>query len=239
MGGVGSFSRENRTLYVGGLRRVRGVDLEDLVRRNFVEWGKLESVRVIHDKSIAFVRYTLRAAAEFAKEAMTDQSLGYKEILNVRWANDDPNPRAQQEQSQTNEEQVRAAVLATYGMGAYPDMRDLNTGDAYPNTDEQFGGPGQQLQRTGQTTTTTDQASAQATSGVQDGQSGQPEQQHYTKEQWRAWYEYYYGYVPEGFDDAAPQASADTQETQATDDNPPKRRKSGKEAKDKKQRVEA
>jgi hypothetical protein len=38
-------------------------------------------VRVIHDKSIAFVRYKLRAAAEFAKEAMTDQSLGYKEVL--------------------------------------------------------------------------------------------------------------------------------------------------------------
>ncbi len=38
------------------------------------------TVRVIWDKSIAFVRYKLRAAAEFAKEAMADQSLGYHEV---------------------------------------------------------------------------------------------------------------------------------------------------------------
>jgi len=36
--------------------------------------------RVIYDKSIGFVRYKLRAAAEFAKEAMSDQSLGYHEV---------------------------------------------------------------------------------------------------------------------------------------------------------------
>ncbi len=43
MGGVGTFSRENRTLYVGGVRRVKGVDLHELVVRNFVEWGELEA----------------------------------------------------------------------------------------------------------------------------------------------------------------------------------------------------
>ncbi len=37
------------------------------------QFGELESVRVIWDKSIAFVRYKLRAASEFAKEAMADQ----------------------------------------------------------------------------------------------------------------------------------------------------------------------
>lgn len=114
MGGVGTFSRDNRTLYIGGVRRVKGVDLQELVVRNFIEvsfvlvpvpasllcalwgggwqvllavathsltvcawclpqFGELESVRVIWDKSIAFVRYKLRAASEFAKEAMADQ----------------------------------------------------------------------------------------------------------------------------------------------------------------------
>lgn len=103
MGGVGTFSRDNRTLYLGGIRRVKGVDVQELIVRNFIEvalppppiqvahgslthvlvwvggaggaqqWGELESVRVIWDKSIAFVRYKLRAAAEFAKEAMADQ----------------------------------------------------------------------------------------------------------------------------------------------------------------------
>jgi hypothetical protein len=37
MGGVGTFSRDNRTLYIGGVRRVKGVDLQELVVRNFIE----------------------------------------------------------------------------------------------------------------------------------------------------------------------------------------------------------
>jgi hypothetical protein len=37
----------------------------------------------------------MRSSAEFAKEAMQDQSLDGDEILNIRWANDDPNPVAQ------------------------------------------------------------------------------------------------------------------------------------------------
>lgn len=37
MGGVGTFSRDNRTLYIGGLRRIKGVDLQELVVRNFIE----------------------------------------------------------------------------------------------------------------------------------------------------------------------------------------------------------
>ena len=31
--------------------------------------------------------------AEFAKEAMTNQTLDGKEILTIKWANEDPNPR--------------------------------------------------------------------------------------------------------------------------------------------------
>jgi len=31
--------------------------------------------------------------AEFAKEAMTNQALDSSEMLTIKWANDDPNPR--------------------------------------------------------------------------------------------------------------------------------------------------
>jgi hypothetical protein len=164
-------------------------------------------VRVIHDKSIAFVRYKLRAAAEFAKEAMTDQSLGYKEVLNVRWANDDPNPRAQQEQSQGMEEQVRAAVLATYGQGLYPDMHELNTGDAYPNTDTQYLYTMPPVPSAVPTSSTDTSASTCSESlplsQVDETETAPPvdQQQQYTKEQWRAWYQYYYGYVPQGLEE--------------------------------------
>lgn len=93
MGGVGSFSRDNRTLYVGGLKR--SGNLEQILTKHFCEWGELEYVRMIHDKSIAFVRYKLRSSAEFAKEAMQCQSLDGDEVLDIRWANEDPNPTSQ------------------------------------------------------------------------------------------------------------------------------------------------
>jgi hypothetical protein len=42
-------------------------------------------VRVIPSKAIAFVTYKLRLCAEFAKEAMADQSLGSKnEVPSIR-----------------------------------------------------------------------------------------------------------------------------------------------------------
>ena len=45
-------------------------------------------------RAIAFVTYKLRTSAEFAKIAMADQSLDHGEVLNVRWATEDPNPKA-------------------------------------------------------------------------------------------------------------------------------------------------
>lgn len=94
MGGVGSFSRENRTLYISGIKR--GSTNEDVLIRHFIEWGELEYVRVVWEKSIAFVKYRLRVSAEFAKEAMQNQSLEDNEVLDIRWSNEDPNPTAKQ-----------------------------------------------------------------------------------------------------------------------------------------------
>eukprot|EP00301_Raphidiophrys_heterophryoidea_P008748 c13179_g9_i1.p1 GENE.c13179_g9_i1~~c13179_g9_i1.p1 ORF type:complete len:478 (-),score=137.18 c13179_g9_i1:141-1574(-) len=97
MGGVGSFMRDCKTLYIGGVPMIRGgvQAAEDVLFKNFAEWGELESVRVLRDKNCGFVNYVLRCAAEFAKEAMSNQSLGSNlGILNVRWATEDPNPRA-------------------------------------------------------------------------------------------------------------------------------------------------
>lgn len=43
-------------------------------------------------RSVAFVTYVSEFHAQFAKEAMACQSLDNDEILNVRWATEDPNP---------------------------------------------------------------------------------------------------------------------------------------------------
>ena len=108
MGGVGSFNIDNRTLYVG--RAAASEDLEDIIRRHFSAWGELEkgkyvfwliyryegtailfhdflfdAVKVLRDRGVAFVTYMNRSNAEFAAEAMRNQSLDHSEILNVRY----------------------------------------------------------------------------------------------------------------------------------------------------------
>lgn len=43
MGGVGSFQRENRTLYIGRIKETGpGVETEEIVRRHFQEWGEID-----------------------------------------------------------------------------------------------------------------------------------------------------------------------------------------------------
>ncbi|KAG0181857.1 Pre-mRNA-splicing factor [Apophysomyces sp. BC1034] len=93
MGGVGSFNTQNRTLYVGRIAVTE--NLPDVVRRHFGEWGTLERgkyrgkeemVVIQGQRGVSFVTYTSRSNAEFAREAMMNQSLDNNEIINVRWA---------------------------------------------------------------------------------------------------------------------------------------------------------
>ncbi|KAL4883322.1 hypothetical protein BJY04DRAFT_185348 [Aspergillus karnatakaensis] len=108
MGGVGSFMRQNRTLYVGRIHVTD--DIEEVVSRHFAEWGQIDRIRVLTSRGVAFVTYTNEANAQFAKEAMAHQSLDHSEILNVRWATVDPNPLAQKREARRLEEQAAEAV---------------------------------------------------------------------------------------------------------------------------------
>lgn len=108
MGGVGSFMRQNRTLYVGRIHVTD--DIEEVVARHFAEWGQIERTRVLTGRGVAFVTYTNEANAQFAKEAMSHQSLDHDEVLNVRWATVDPNPMSQKREARRLEEQAAEAV---------------------------------------------------------------------------------------------------------------------------------
>lgn len=108
MGGVGSFMRQNRTLYVGRIHVTD--DIEEVVARHFAEWGQIERIRVLTARGVAFVTYSNEANSQFAKEAMAHQSLDHNEILNVRWATVDPNPMAQKREARKIEEQAAEAV---------------------------------------------------------------------------------------------------------------------------------
>ncbi len=169
-GGVGSFFSMSRTLYVGygAASEQLGARLQEVMSRVFGEWGPLEDVYVVRSKSIAFVRYVFRASAEFAKEALHNQSLqpawwpqprgaagAAPEVLNIRWAYDDPNPTAIRRNKRENEEafadsaareearlppaqraalaQQRALEAATAGASAG------GAAVAYPDTDAQYG----------------------------------------------------------------------------------------------------
>ena len=56
--------------------------------------------------------YVSELNAQFAKEAMACQSLDNDEILNVRWATEDPNPTSKVEERERLEEMGRAAIQA-------------------------------------------------------------------------------------------------------------------------------
>ncbi|KAL9048301.1 MAG: hypothetical protein Q9162_007791, partial [Coniocarpon cinnabarinum] len=108
MGGVGTFSRQNRTLYVGRVHPTP--DVEEVVARHFSEFGPIERIRVLPTRGVAFVTYKTEALAQFAKEAMAHQSLDNEEVLNVRWATVDPNPVSAKREAKRVEEQAAEAV---------------------------------------------------------------------------------------------------------------------------------
>ncbi|KAH6611322.1 pre-mRNA-splicing factor CWC2 [Trichoderma cornu-damae] len=108
MGGVGSFMRQNRTIYIGRIHVTD--DIEEIVARHFAEWGQIERIRVLNSRGVGFVTYSNEANAEFAKEAMAHQSLDHDEVLNVRWATEDPNPMARAREARRIEEQAAEAI---------------------------------------------------------------------------------------------------------------------------------
>ncbi|KAI0783912.1 hypothetical protein BC629DRAFT_1518078 [Irpex lacteus] len=113
MGGVGTFTRQNRTLYVGRIKETgTGPETEEVVKRHFKEWGEIEKIRVLQYRSVAFVTYTHECHAQFAKEAMACQSLDNDEILNVRWATEDPNPVSKVAEKRRLEEMGQEAIQA-------------------------------------------------------------------------------------------------------------------------------
>ncbi|KAM9936626.1 hypothetical protein OXX80_003824 [Metschnikowia pulcherrima] len=113
MGGVGSLQRENRTLYITGAHMHDSVQAE--LHKQFSEFGSIDKIRVLHAKNCAFVSYRLEAEAQFAKEAMDAQTLDGKDVLTVKWANDDPNPHAQQSAKRELEEQAMETVKRLLG----------------------------------------------------------------------------------------------------------------------------
>lgn len=140
MGGVGSFNRQNRTLYVGRIKETgTGPETEEVVIRHFREWGDIERIRVLQYRSVAFVTYVSELHAQFAKESMACQSLDNDEILNVRWATEDPNPTQKVAEKRRLEELGQEAIRARMDpriVKAMRAVRALEDGDVLDEEDE-------------------------------------------------------------------------------------------------------
>lgn len=108
MTGVGSFNKINRTLYVAGIHSTKNAEL--VLTRHFAEFGAIEKINVLHGKACAFITFRLESSAQFAKEAMLNQSLDHEEVVDVRWARPDPNPEAQKKEKRRMEELAVATV---------------------------------------------------------------------------------------------------------------------------------
>ncbi|EQC29009.1 hypothetical protein SDRG_13344 [Saprolegnia diclina VS20] len=150
MAGAGNFMRNSRTLYVGGLKPKSMVT--DIVMQAFEEWGEVENVNIVHRLTTAFVRYRHRTSAEFAKEAMSNQALEDSEILQIKWAMDDPNPVAKAAAQRADADAVHAMLKSrnvsttaapfdypeTYQMQTNKKQKALTDANMYPDTDTQF-----------------------------------------------------------------------------------------------------
>ena len=78
--------------------------------------------------------YVSEFNAQFAKEAMACQSLDNDEILNVRWATEDPNPTSKVAEKRRLEELGREAIQSKMDpriVDAMRSMRALEDGEEY------------------------------------------------------------------------------------------------------------
>ncbi|KAI3645362.1 hypothetical protein MP228_008290 [Amoeboaphelidium protococcarum] len=87
--GVGSFERECRALSVLRLGAYDADDYERVIRKHFSQYGDIVKIKSLPHKQAAIVKFSCRLNAEFAKEAMQEQSLDLKEVIIVKWAPDD------------------------------------------------------------------------------------------------------------------------------------------------------
>jgi len=75
MGGVGTFMKETRTLWVSEFKISHSdtglAAIYEVIWRHFHLYGEIEDINILPNRSYAFIRFKHRCMAEFAKEAMT------------------------------------------------------------------------------------------------------------------------------------------------------------------------
>jgi len=96
-----------------------------VVGRVTVNIPRIIPVRVLQYRSVAFVTYIHEANAQFAREAMSCQSMDNDEILNVRWATEDPNPTTKVIEKRRLEEIGTAGIASKLDPGMVDALRAI------------------------------------------------------------------------------------------------------------------
>ena len=73
-------------------------------------WGEVEDINILPNKGYAFIKFSHRCMAEFAKECMQNQNLDGNQILVIKWANEDPNPKNQEIQTKDERRTMIKAI---------------------------------------------------------------------------------------------------------------------------------
>jgi len=89
-------------------------------------------VRVLQYRSVAFVTYIHEANAQFAREAMSCQQMDNDEILNVRWATEDPNPTTKVIEKRRLEEIGTAGIASKLDSGMVDALRAIRALEGGP-----------------------------------------------------------------------------------------------------------
>jgi len=89
--GVGSFMQETKTIQITDFKMpIQGdniiTQMYEVVYRHFQLWGAIEDIHLLPNKGVIFIRYKHRCMAEFAKEAMQNQSLDRNEVILIKWS---------------------------------------------------------------------------------------------------------------------------------------------------------
>jgi len=106
LSGIGSFNRNCRAISVCDMKvpDTAAGSIRDTVKMlydEFSKWGEIEDIKFIPHKAMANIRYTHRFYAEFAKEAMQDQSLGGNDVITIKWClYEDPQTAKTKEEEQ-------------------------------------------------------------------------------------------------------------------------------------------
>lgn len=132
MSGIGSFNTVNKTLYIGGL--IIKDNTQDLLNKEFRKLGKIAKINVINNKNCGFITFKNESSAQFAKEAMFGQSLYGTDILNIKWANEDPNPAAIKAKKRQHEEETQQVVEQL--LQKFDQKRAKLENDAEPTVEE-------------------------------------------------------------------------------------------------------